>query len=87
MVGRFRFIVCAMYKVRWVRFALKNIIVKVHNVYTGILQVCLVKSLDGFFSEEQSCEDANVLCANVWVGFVAPNAFVSWEVSQRCNPL
>ena len=39
MVGRFRFIVRAMYKVLWVRFALKNIIVKVHNVYRHIAGV------------------------------------------------
>ena len=39
LVGRFRFIVRAMYKVLWVRFALKNIIVKVHNVYRHIAGV------------------------------------------------
>ena len=86
MVGRFRFIVRAMYKVLWVRFALKNIIVKVHNVYRHIAGV-LGKIFGWVFSDKQSCEDANVLCANLWVGFVAPIAFVSWEVSQRCNPL
>ena len=89
LIGRSFQVYCA----RNVQSALGQVCFEKHHCKgSQCVQACIAGVLGkiflgGFCSDEHSCEDANVLCANLWVGFVAPIAFVSWEVSQRCNPL